>query len=96
MDLLNIDQSGSKLNKPNKSNEKMKSSLAGEAVCVVGDVEFWKADAENVSLLGNYIIFLKGCPLNVGISSLHWDLEISLGKTRQVSTHLLMRRRYHM
>ena len=39
-----------------------------------------------------YRYFLNGCPLNVGKSTPHCDLQISLGKTRSVSTNLFMLR----
>ena len=34
--------------------------------------------------------FLNGCPLNAGNSTPNCDLQISLGKTRSVSTNLFM------
>ena len=40
-----------------------------------------------------YIDFLKRCPLNAGTLTPHCDLQISLGKTRHVSTCLSMLRR---
>jgi len=36
--------------------------------------------------------FLNGCPLNAGNSTPNCDLQISLGKTRSVSTNLFMLR----
>ena len=55
LDLLNIDQSGNKSGK-SKGNQKNKSSTASEQIHVIGDVEFWKANEEEVSWLG--IIYL--------------------------------------
>ena len=48
MDLLNIDQSGNKSSKSNK-NKKAKPSFAGEPISVVGDLEFWTTDEDEVS-----------------------------------------------
>ena len=39
-----------------------------------------------------YLDFLNGCPLHAGNSTPNCDLQISLGKTRNVSTNLFMLR----
>ena len=49
LDLLNIDQSGNKTGK-GKGNQKTKSLLASDPIHIVGDVEYWKINEEDVSV----------------------------------------------